>query len=264
MKRTLLLLVLVLSLGLFAGGVSAVIVNVSPDVIQPNDQITITITDLPNGSTFSLGIESNISLADTTDFKFRANQLVMLFSLQSAGIIVDVHPVETDSEVWVKAKTGSTFKSIGTVAEDSMAHIAEGLGDVSTGTIDYLEVTGTSPVNTDEVIIAMTLDGKKSGVDTSTIPFTLTGITNGSALIRIKVDAVDVVTKRVWIGIGPVKGDLNGNQRVDIGDVALVAYMVVNRAPHQVPAADFNGNGFVDIGDASKIAYFVAGKLTAL
>ncbi len=70
MKRTLLLLVLVLSLGLFAGGVSAVIVNVSPDVIQPNDQITITITDLPNGSTFSLGIESNISLADTTDFKF--------------------------------------------------------------------------------------------------------------------------------------------------------------------------------------------------
>ncbi len=188
----------------------------------------------------------------------------MPFALQSANIVVDAHPVEPDSEFWVKAKTGITLMSIGSVAESSNVHIRESFGDIATGKIDYLEVTGTSPVNTDEVIIAMTLDGKKSGVDTSTIPFTLTGITNGSALIRIKVDAVDVVTKRVWIGIGPVKGDLNGNQRVDIGDVALVAYMVVNRAPHQVPAADFNGNGFVDIGDASKIAYFAAGKLTAL
>ncbi|GAB6286041.1 MAG: hypothetical protein STSR0009_22420 [Methanoregula sp.] len=81
MKRALLILVLVLSLGLFTGGVSAVTVTVSPDVIQPNDQITITITDLPNGSAFSLGIESNISLADTTAFKFRANQLIMPFAL---------------------------------------------------------------------------------------------------------------------------------------------------------------------------------------
>ena len=264
MKHALLLCVLVLSLGLFTGGVSAVTVTVSPDVIQPNDPITITITGLPNGSAFALGIESNVSLADTTAFKFRANQLIMPFALQSASIVVDVHPVEPGSEVWVKAKTGSTIKSLGIIAEGSFAHIVEGLGDIAAGKIDYLEVTGTSPVNTDEVIIAMMLDGKKYGVDTSTIPFTLTGVTNGSALIRIKVDAVDVVTKRVWIGVGPVKGDLNGNQRVDIGDVALVAYMVVNRAPHQVPAADFNGNGFIDIGDASKIAYFVAGKLPAL
>ncbi|GAB6286040.1 MAG: hypothetical protein STSR0009_22410 [Methanoregula sp.] len=161
-------------------------------------------------------------------------------------------------------RTGTTLISFDTNPNSTSAHIDERLGDVSTETIDYLEVTGTSPMNTDEVIIAMMLDGKKSGVDSSTIPFTLTGATNGSVLIRIKVDAVEVVTKRVWIGVGPVKGDLNGNQRVDIGDVALVAYMVVNRAPHQIPDADFNGNGFVDIGDASKIAYFVAGKLPAL
>jgi len=47
---------------LFTGGVLAV--TKSPDVIQPNDPITITITGLPNGSAFSLGIESNITIGD--------------------------------------------------------------------------------------------------------------------------------------------------------------------------------------------------------
>jgi len=51
------------------------------------------------------------------------------------------------------------------------------------------------------------------------------------------------------------KGDLNHNGEVDIGDVAMAAYMVVGKEPQDLEA-DFNGNGRVDIGDASKIAYF--------
>ncbi|MFA5213674.1 MAG: right-handed parallel beta-helix repeat-containing protein, partial [Methanoregula sp.] len=61
-----------------------------------------------------------------------------------------------------------------------------------------------------------------------------------------------------------LRGDFNGNGAVDIGDVTLVAYMVVNRAPSQIPAADFNSNGIVDIGDAAKIAWFGVGKITVL
>ncbi|GAB6286039.1 MAG: hypothetical protein STSR0009_22400 [Methanoregula sp.] len=47
---------------MFIGRVLAV--TKSPEVIQPSDQITITIMDLPNGSAFSLGIESNITIGD--------------------------------------------------------------------------------------------------------------------------------------------------------------------------------------------------------
>jgi len=57
-----------------------------------------------------------------------------------------------------------------------------------------------------------------------------------------------------------VRGDLNGDGEVDIGDVAIVAYMVDGKAPRNL-GADFNGNGNVDIGDASKIAYFIVGKI---
>ncbi|GAB6283837.1 MAG: hypothetical protein STSR0009_00360 [Methanoregula sp.] len=73
----------------------------------------------------------------------------------------------------------------------------------------------------------------------------------------------NTTVKEKYITIYP-KGDFNHNWEVDVGDVALVAYMVVNRVPAQVPDADFNANGFVDIGDAGKIAYFVVGKVPAL
>jgi len=61
----------------------------------------------------------------------------------------------------------------------------------------------------------------------------------------------------------PLKGDLNGNNKIDIGDASLVAYMVVGKIP-QNPAADFNNNSRVDIGDATKIAYFLVGKVNDL
>ena len=60
-----------------------------------------------------------------------------------------------------------------------------------------------------------------------------------------------------------VKGDFNGEDGVDIGDVSRVAYMVVGKESEDL-AADFNGNGVVDIGDAAKIAYFFVGKIGAL
>ncbi len=60
-----------------------------------------------------------------------------------------------------------------------------------------------------------------------------------------------------------VKGDLNNNGRVDIGDAALVAYMVVGNVPEDLDA-DFNGDGIVDIGDAAKIAHFIVGRISAL
>jgi len=60
-----------------------------------------------------------------------------------------------------------------------------------------------------------------------------------------------------------IKGDFNNNNRVDIGDVAKVAFMVAGKVTPD-PRADFNGNGRVDIGDAAKIAFYLAGKVSEL
>ena len=69
-----------------------------------------------------------------------------------------------------------------------------------------------------------------------------------------------VIDGQIIVGI---KGDFNGNGRVDIGDAAKVAFMVAEKVPEDLNA-DFNGNGRVDIGDAAKIAFYLAGKVSEL
>ncbi|WP_211530392.1 choice-of-anchor L domain-containing protein [Methanocalculus chunghsingensis] len=56
-----------------------------------------------------------------------------------------------------------------------------------------------------------------------------------------------------------IQGDLNRNGRIDIGDVANVAWMAAGLTPEDLEA-DFNDNGQVDSGDAARIAYFYVGK----
>jgi len=69
-----------------------------------------------------------------------------------------------------------------------------------------------------------------------------------------------VADGQITVGI---KGDFNGNVRVDIGDVAKVAFMVAGKVPEYLNA-DFNKNGRVDIGNTAKIAFYLAGKVSEL
>jgi len=60
-----------------------------------------------------------------------------------------------------------------------------------------------------------------------------------------------------------LKGDLNGNGRVDIGDVARVAYMAVGLVDEEL-RGDFSYDGSVQAADAARIAYYYVGKIPAL
>ncbi|KUK70749.1 MAG: Uncharacterized protein XE11_1068 [Methanomicrobiales archaeon 53_19] len=60
-----------------------------------------------------------------------------------------------------------------------------------------------------------------------------------------------------------MRGDFNDNGRIDIGDVARVAYMAAGLITEDLEA-DFNGDGVVDAADAAKIAYVYVGKYDEL
>jgi len=91
---------------------------------------------------------------------------------------------------------------------------------------------------------------------------TVTGVWNISAFAQNGNGTA--IQTWIWIVTAPLlKGDLNSNGKIDIGDVSMVASMVVGKYP-QNPAADFNNNSRVDIGDASKIAYFLVGRVQEL
>ncbi|MCQ1539319.1 PKD domain-containing protein [Methanocalculus taiwanensis] len=72
----------------------------------------------------------------------------------------------------------------------------------------------------------------------------------------------DTVTEQALI-IVHIRGDFNGNGRVDIGDVAKVAWMAIGLMEPD-PAANFKGDGEVDSADAARIAYYYVGKIPAL
>jgi hypothetical protein len=68
---------------------------------------------------------------------------------------------------------------------------------------------------------------------------------------------------RVELAIQYIRGDLNTNGGVDIGDVAKVAYMAAGLVSEDLEA-DFDGDGHVTGADAAWIAYFYVGKIQAL
>jgi len=79
-----------------------------------------------------------------------------------------------------------------------------------------------------------------------------------------KFDSQPMDTVNGSILIYRIRGDLNGNGWVDIGDTAKTAYMVVELTPDLLPDADFNNNGVIDTGDATKIACYLVGKISEL
>jgi len=95
--------------------------------------------------------------------------------------------------------------------------------------------------------------------------FTSAGINKISLKISDNYNNSEILTRMINITNNDtkIKGDLNDNNKIDIGDAAMVASMVVGKIPQNL-AADFNNNSRVDIGDATKIAYYLVGKVQEL
>ena len=130
--------------------------------------------------------------------------------------------------------------------------------DNSNGVAKIL-VTNTEGISAIECVSLLRI---KFQVKASTGSFTWVNITNAELSDidgnPFKPDVI--VNGSIAVSI---KGDFNGNSRVDIGDVVKVAYMVIGKSDEDL-AADFNGNGAVDIGDLARIAYYVMGEINEL
>lgn len=101
-------------------------------------------------------------------------------------------------------------------------------------------------------------DGNSSTSQNPVYNYTAKGTYNVSLTVANDGGGTDTVTKIKYVTVYD-RGDFNGNERVDIGDVARVAWMAAGLIEPDM-AADFNGDGRVDGADASKIAYYYVGK----
>jgi len=76
-------------------------------------------------------------------------------------------------------------------------------------------------------------------------------------------DVISPIKINGSLSVVGLKGDLNDNGRIDIGDVVKTAYMEVGKVPYD-PKADFNLNGEIDITDLSRIAMYYVGKTSEI
>ena len=56
------------------------------------------------------------------------------------------------------------------------------------------------------------------------------------------------------------RGDLNGDDSVDVSDVSIMIDMVLGKQEQDLSVADLNGDGNVDVSDVNALIDIVLGK----
>lgn len=113
--------------------------------------------------------------------------------------------------------------------------------------------SGAEPVQIIDLVFAA-----EQKIGSGTITFTRSEFSGGISGDVQPFVIVDDGSLRVRL-----RGDFNDNGRIDIGDVARVAYIAAGLIAEDLEA-DFNGDGVVDAADAAKIAYVYVGKYDEL
>jgi len=161
--------------------------------------------------------------------------------------------------------TGKIYKIIDTTPPLSISEI-----NISGNGTTWFNLTWLNPHDPDYHHVMLYLNGTfLTSIYSPQNYYNATGLSPDTSY-EIGTHTVDTSgnTNSTWVNItsrtaASMKGDLNDNGKIDIGDAAVVAYMVVGKYPPDLKA-DFNNNSRVDIGDASKLAYFLVGKVNEL
>ncbi len=95
----------------------------------------------------------------------------------------------------------------------------------------------------------------------------ITGISAGEAVITVRISShngnVYSDSCLVKVSQNAQRGDVNGDNEVDVLDATMIVYYVLGRNPGiNLEAADINGDGDVDILDATIIVYRYLGRET--
>ena len=198
----------ILILAFLAGGVQALSITAGPDHIEEGGQITVAIRGLEDNSSFTMHIGAELVPKANKEFAFSSNNLNMPFTLSGTTVVVQAEPI-----VWTNFRyqkdSDSPVKSLGFGSDDhpvrnGIVMDEESFGKINGGSeISMLEITGKALPDTNLVSMSLELSGVKSGVDDSSISYTINNMDRGTATIIVSVDGVEALHKRIAVG-GPI------------------------------------------------------------
>lgn len=182
---------------LFVAGGAAVAVT-APDQIMRGDTVSINLQSLPDNAMFTLRITGSFAATPGGVFNFEADNFQMPFSLVNSQISASIQNSETNvlavkkGDVEVRksgSSTGGQYSTSQTV-------------NISSGTYDFMRLSGTTSPDADRVVASLELTGNKVGPDSGVISFVVEGIDSGTVDVTASVDGSRVLTKTVTIGSG--------------------------------------------------------------
>jgi len=192
--RILLITVAALCLIPAAGAVS---ITQSPDHIETGDQVTVSISGLADGSSFSLLVESEFDSSPGADFSFSADSFVMPITLADGEI-----SAYTENTVYTALEVQKGYTSVRYMNSADSQGIWQTTQseNITAGTYDFLRLQGETREDANEILARFGLTGTKLGPDTSRITFTIGGIETGTVRIIAMVDGSVELNKLVTVG----------------------------------------------------------------
>ena len=180
---------------LLVGCAAAQTVTTQVTQVRPGDPVSVELRDIPDNATFLLRITGTFTVTPGGDFSFSADTFQMPFSLLQSQVRASLQ--NTDINVLSVKKGDVEVRKTGRSQGGSYA-TAEN-ANISSGTYEFLRLSGTALPGADQVIANLELTGMKSGADSGTISFTVGGIQSGTVAVSASVDGNPVLSTTVAV-----------------------------------------------------------------
>lgn len=196
MHRCCLALVLLAAVALAAAPAGAVGVDVRPDRVLDGDTVTIALSDLPNGTVFSLRLDGALAPRSDGTFAFTTADLVMPFTLEQGQVQAALENTATNELVVQKGDTQAKM----TGASQNGQYTVQRNITIGAGTYDTIGLSGTAAPGATQIHATLALNGIKRGPDTATISFKVRGVTQGTMTVQVFANAEKVLAKEIALG----------------------------------------------------------------
>lgn len=204
------LCLIVISLVLVVGSATAITVTETPEALFAGSKITIVITDMTDGQTFTTEIyDATVEVEADGSFTFSINDYYFPFSLTNANLVVSAYPVENLELTVTRPDHVTLHKQVS--ASGGTATITADVGTQVAGSYD-ITLSGQATTTT-YVYIGLSLTGTTA--DTSPVletSFVVEGVDRAVIPIRTEIDTVEYLDTTIRIIPYPTGGGGgNGN-----------------------------------------------------
>ncbi len=196
MKRSGTVLILLLLLVPVATAAS---VTISPTTIAPGDIINVNVNDLPENSTFSLGINAEFDATPGEIFSFRASDITLPFSLTNGE--VNAYTYGTNWTMLTAKLPDGGSVSLNYSADENGETTISQPRNIPNGTLELVTISGKAAAGS--IITRMEINGKKNGPDDGTISFALYGVETCTATVTVLIDGSEILSQKSSPGQNP-------------------------------------------------------------